>query len=228
MLDSSMEELIKEFRVTHNQFPQWLPRWNIAPTSHIPIVLEGPEGARSIAPARWSLIPSWSTELTVPYATFNARSETAGQKPTFRGPLEHTRCLIPASGYYEWSEVGEKKLPNFVYRPALPLLAIAGLYSWWKGDGDESPLATATILTRASEGPLRAVHDRMPVLVTKEDWTSWLNPGHTDGAALLGKMSASSAARADEFSHYRVAPLEGEGSELIQPLTKVSKGTLAR
>ena len=68
----------------------------------------------------------------------------------------------------------------------------------------------------------------MPVLVTKEDWASWLNPGHTDGAALLGKMSASSAARADEFSHYRVAPLEGEGSELIQPLTKVSTGTLAR
>ena len=108
MLDSSIEELIHEFRATHNQFPEWVPRWNIAPTSHIPIVLEGPKGERSIAPARWSLIPPWSTELTVPYATFNARSETAGQKPTFRGPLEHTRCLIPATGYYEWSEAGTK------------------------------------------------------------------------------------------------------------------------
>jgi len=98
VLDSSIEELIHEFRATHNQFPEWVPRWNIAPTSHIPIVLEGPKGERSIAPARWSLIPPWSTELTVPYATFNARSETAGQKPTFCGPLEHTRCLIPASG----------------------------------------------------------------------------------------------------------------------------------
>jgi putative SOS response-associated peptidase YedK len=118
-LDLDADALVQEFVAHHNRFPEWAPSWNIAPTSTIPIVLQRAVGVTEIGPARWSLIPSWSKELISQYPTFNARSETAAQKPTFREAVKHHRCLVPVSGYYEWVTVAGTKTPHYIHDPQI-------------------------------------------------------------------------------------------------------------
>jgi putative SOS response-associated peptidase YedK len=216
-LDAEVDELIEEFVLTHNRFPDWAPRFNIAPTQSIPIVLERTPGVRELGPARWSLVPSWSQELTLKYPTFNARSETAHSKPTFRGSVKHHRCLIPATGYYEWAVVSGTKVPHFIYSTTTPLLALAGLYSWWSDPETQITHATATILTREATGVVRDIHDRMPLLVSRDTYSTWLNPEDSGGEGLIGSLVAETEKTSNTLAFHPVAPLRGEGASLIVP-----------
>ena len=216
VLDSSLNELIEAFVVTHNRLPDWMSRWNISPGSKIPIVIEREGEGRELGPATWSLVPSWSKEPTLKYPTFNARSETAAEKPTFRDSVKKHRCLIPMSGYYEWSVLEGVKTPHFIHDPGQPLLAAAGLYSWWSDRATGATHPTATMLTRDSEANLRTIHDRMPVFVEPEDFSAWLDPTNTDGPGLIEKVSASTTTRAASFEYYPVRPLKGDGAHLIE------------
>ena len=119
-----------EFVAQTNRFPEWFPRWNIAPTTTISIVVTTESGERVVGPARWSLVPAWSKELTLKFPTFNARSETAAEKPTFRGSVNSHRCIVPISAYYEWTSISGSKAPHLIHRPDWPLVGLAGLYSW--------------------------------------------------------------------------------------------------
>jgi putative SOS response-associated peptidase YedK len=189
-LDHTTNQLIEEFVVSENRFPDWAPHWNIAPTSMIPILSKQKPGVLSVECARWSLVPPWATELKLPYPTFNARSESAGEKPTFRTALKNTRCIIPASGFYEWKTVKGQKTPHFIQDPLAPLLLFAGLASWWSGPEHPDPIATATILTMDSAGPLSSIHSRMPVLVAKDFFHDWLDPEDPHGQELLHETCA--------------------------------------
>ena len=217
-IDQGVDDLVRDFLVGRAQFPTWLPRWNIAPTSTIPIIVERTTGLRELGPARWSLVPPWSPELTLRYPTFNARSETAATKPTFQKALATTRCLIPASGYYEWSTRDGVKKPHYLYPSTRTPWAFAGLYSWWTNPDTQETVATATITTRASVGWLTTIHDRMPVIVPPKRFADWLNPEDTDGARLITEMSEATASLVPEISGHEVAPLKGEGPELIAPV----------
>lgn len=217
-LDDELDELITGFVVAENRYPDWQPRFNISPGSPIPIIIERSAGQRELGPATWSLIPSWSKTPTLKYPTFNARSETAAEKPTFRDSVKKHRCVIPMSGYYEWALRLGIKTPHYICAEGETLVA-AGLYTWWSDPATGVARATATILTRDAEASIQDIHDRMPVFVDHHDLAGWLDPEDTDGATLIERASEYTSRLAPRLRYYPVAPLRGEGPELIQEVT---------
>jgi putative SOS response-associated peptidase YedK len=153
--------------------PDFAPRYNIAPAADVLIVRALPGQGRSAATARWGLVPAWMKDPPKSQL-FNARAETAAVRPAFRDAVKKRRCLIPASGFYEWKAVAGRKQPYYV-RPAQgELLAIAGLYELsGQADGD---LITCAILTTDANAPMRDIHDRMPVIIARPDYARWLDP----------------------------------------------------
>lgn len=149
------------------------PRYNIAPGQPVAIVRQGHRG-RELALVRWGLIPSWVKDPREFAMVINARAETAAEKPSFRGSLRHRRCIVPASGYYEWTGRAGAKIPH-LFRPAdNGLLALAGLWEHWLG-ADGSELETMAILTVAANRSVAAIHERMPLILNPSQFDSWLD-----------------------------------------------------
>ena len=149
-------------------------RYNIAPTQPIPIVRQSPAGRREMALVRWGLIPSWSKGPDSRYSMINARVETVAQKPAYRSAFRYKRCLIPADGFYEWRAAGAGKQP-YVLRPrdGSPM-ALAGLWEHWQ-DADGNELESCTILVREANAQVKAVHERMPVIMGRDSFDLWLD-----------------------------------------------------
>ena len=151
------------------------PRYNIAPTQPILIAREDQPGVRRLVLARWGLIPGWVKDPATVSLMFNARAETAADKPSFRGAMRHKRCLIPASGFYEWQKrKGGKSQPFLLQPPGGGLVAFAGLWEDWSAP-DGGVMETATILTTAANAALAPIHDRMPAVIAPEDFAAWLD-----------------------------------------------------
>ncbi|KKB08853.1 SOS response-associated peptidase [Devosia chinhatensis] len=152
-----------------------VPRFNIAPTQPIVAIWEG-EGRREPHFARWGLVPSWVKDPREFPLLVNARAETMADKPAFRDPLKHGRCIVPASGYYEWHTGPDKqKRPYYITRADGQPLALAGLYATWSGPEGEEVDSVATITVPAN-AQLSVVHDRMPaILLDAESQDAWLN-----------------------------------------------------
>lgn len=148
------------------------PRYNIAPTQQVPVVRLAQTGQRELVTMRWGLVPSWSKEGRPDARTINARSETAHEKPTFRGPFRRRRCLVPADGFYEWKSHDGRKQPYYITRTDGRLFAMAGLWDHWS-DGQQQ-LDSFTILTTEANRRLRPLHERMPVILAPEDYGVWL------------------------------------------------------
>ncbi|GAA1687998.1 SOS response-associated peptidase [Microcella alkalica] len=230
----SGEELGRYFEADEVDEVRLPPSWNIAPTQRIHVVVDtvpkdlagsggGAPVTRRVTTARWSLVPRFAKELTSRYPTFNARSETAAEKPTFRSAVVRSRALVPADGYYEWLTVGKTKTPYFVTDPLEGELAFAGLYSWWRppvaeGEEPEPWVLTATILTRAAAGPAARIHDRIPVMLPRAEWDSWLDPTIAGDHALVQHAVAASQPVIERLTVHEVAPLRGDGPELVAPL----------
>lgn len=190
--------------------------WNVKPTQQIPVALTSTkDGAKRYETAYWSLVPPWSKELKLKYPTFNARSEGITEKATFKGPLKAQRCIIPVSGFYEWTGPKEARIPHAILGPS-PILPMAGLYSWWRGSDDEWVL-TATILTQASAGVMEPLHSRMPVFVDDEILTDWLDPSTVGDQTLVDAVAALSVPYSATLREWAVRPLRGDGPDLIDP-----------
>ncbi len=158
-------------------------RYNIAPTQLVPVVRGREDGTHEIVSMKWGLVPHWVKNPREFKANlFNARSESAAEKPSFRDAMRSGRCLLPASGFYEWKQEEDGKQPYFIHRKDGTLLAFAGLYSHW-GRGEEAML-TCTILTTDANAEVRALHDRMPVILEQYEWERWLDPGERDAHAV--------------------------------------------
>lgn len=210
------------------------PSWNIAPTDPIPIVIDTiPRGepesepVRRMEAARWGLVPSWAKDVSVGVKAFNARIETAAEKPTFKTAVTKRRALVPATGYYEWRTDGDTKTPHFIHMPDGELLVFAALYEWWRNpaaadDAADKWVLSASILTRPSTGSLATIHDRMPVFLSPEIMDDWLDP-HTEGSEeLLEAVSLAGAAVAD-FAEFHevdraVGSVRNNSPELIAPV----------
>lgn len=193
------------------------PSFNVKPTQAIPIVVGTPP-ERRVALARWSLVPPWADDLKLKFPTFNARIETAASKPTFKASVKSKRCLVPFEGYYEWLTVGTTKTPFYVHRIDQQPLLLAGLYSWWRSPITDEWHLTATILTRESAGQLSPLHDRMPVLLHPDLIDDWLNKEIPGDELLLTTASDSGLTSVSELRIDEVAPLRGDGPELIESL----------
>lgn len=148
-------------------------RYNIAPTQFAPIVRGVAGGGREMLAARWGLIPHWADPADFKATLFNARSETAHEKPSFRDAMKQSRCLLPASGFYEWKAGGKPKTPYFIRRADDSPLAFAGLWSLNAKGG--APILSCTILTTRPNRLMSELHDRMPVILEGEGLDRWLD-----------------------------------------------------
>jgi putative SOS response-associated peptidase YedK len=162
----------------------WSPRYNIAPTQPVPVIRQNPkEPIRQISQMRWGLIPNWAKVPSIAASTINARSETAATKPAFHDPLKFRRCLIPADGFYEWKRTGTAKQPYCFEVNEGELFAFAGLWDGWK-DASGQWIKTCSILTTVPNAVTANIHDRMPVILDRESYDLWLDPGMQDVAAI--------------------------------------------
>ena len=156
--------------------PGYPSDYNVAPTKPVPVVWQRSEdeGERRLSVARWGLIPSWAKDPGVGVRAFNARIETAAEKPTFRGAFAKRRCVLPADGYYEWKKDGAAKQPMYIHAGDGAQLAFAGLYERWT-DAEGRATWSVSILTGPALGPLAEIHDRMPLTVSRELLEPWLD-----------------------------------------------------
>ncbi|WP_428644407.1 SOS response-associated peptidase [Roseibium sp.] len=159
--------------------PNFPPRYNIAPTQPLAVVRQDLGGTRRFHLVRWGLIPAWVKDPASFTLLINARAETAAEKPSFRSPMRHHRCLVPASGFYEWRRTPEGK-QAFWIRPADgDLMAFAGLWDTWS-DPDGGDIDTGAILTIQSNRMMSAIHHRMPVILKPEAFDTWLDVANVE------------------------------------------------
>ena len=190
------------------------PRYNIAPTQDVAFIREH-EGERQLIDGRWWLVPFWAKEIPK-YPMFNARSETAHEKSSFREAFKSKRCLIPASGYYEWTKSVDDggKDPHVIYLPDKEPFLFAGLWA----HNTTLNITSCTILTTEADPGVKHLHDRMPIILTAENWESWLKNGtSTENARALLNDN-----RGNELLSYRVSrdvnSSKASGAELVEPL----------
>ncbi|HST02676.1 MAG TPA: SOS response-associated peptidase [Usitatibacter sp.] len=169
-------------------------RYNIAPTQEAPVVRIGAGGARELAMLRWGLVPSWAKELAVGTKMINARAEGVEAKPAFRAAVRERRCLIPATGFYEWKGLPGRKQP-YAITIDRPLFAFAGLWETWKAR-EGQPVETFTIITTEANPAIASVHDRMPVILPKEAEEAWLGGDAKEALAVLAPYAAETKLRA--------------------------------
>jgi putative SOS response-associated peptidase YedK len=181
---------VAEVFETVNPIPNRPPSWNIAPTRDALVVRRHPEpGARHLDALRWGLVPSWANEPSVGARMINARAEGVAERPAFRAAFARRRCLIPADGFYEWrqdSAKGAKQPYTVALRDGSPM-ALAGLWAGWRGPDGEVVRSFAIITTDANE-KLRALHERMPVILPCDTWSAWLGEEPADPQDLLALL----------------------------------------
>jgi len=177
-LTSPVEAMANLFEFSER--PNLAPRYNVAPTQDVPVVLRQDDGTRALRLMRWGLVPHWAKEIgTAPL--INARAETAANKPSFRAAFRKRRCLVPADGYYEWQTTAPGKQPYRIVLKDGGLFAFAGLWDLWTApDGRE--LASCAFITLAPNPMLAAIHDRMPAILAPEACATWLDPAATPDA----------------------------------------------
>jgi putative SOS response-associated peptidase YedK len=197
------------------------PRFNVAPGQLVPVVRQGDGGAgsaRQLVQLRWGLVPSWASDASIAYKCINARAETVADKPAFRAAFRQRRCLIPASGFFEWLKRGKEKQPFLFRLKEGPLFAFAGLWERWThpaGDGRE----TCTILTTEANELVRPYHERMPVILPAayhDDWLDTKAPGPAWLQTVLRPYSAD-AMQAVAVSNW-VNDARHEGPECVKPV----------
>jgi len=157
------------------------PRYNIAPGQDVPVCRVSPAGRLECLDMRWGLVPRWSTEAHPRFSTINARAETITTKPTYRGPFQRQRCLIPADGWYEWQEIQErKKQPYWFHLSDDRLFFFAGIWDHWEGQQGAVAMTSCSIIVTEANETVRPIHGRMPVIITPEDYDAWLDPMNTE------------------------------------------------
>jgi putative SOS response-associated peptidase YedK len=178
------------------QQPNFPPRYNVAPTQPIPLVrLDA--GKPAFALARWGFIPAWVKDPRTFSLLINARGESVIDKPSFRNAMRRRRCLIPADGFYEWSDSTPRR-PYFVRPKAGGPIAFAGLWETWTGPNGEE-VDTATIITTSANRRLAAIHDRMPVIVAPDAFNLWLDCAAVDEMTAAALIAPAAEALLDYY-----------------------------
>lgn len=150
------------------------PRFNIAPSQPVPAIVQI-DGERHLELFQWGLLPAWAKERAFGYTTINARAETVASKPAFRSAFRQRRCLIPADGFYEWQgPEGHKQAWRIEPQQRGQLLSFAGLWEVWEGEGEV--VRSCTMIVVPASATLRPIHARMPLLLTEQAITTWLDP----------------------------------------------------
>jgi len=215
-LDVPADELMSHFGL--ELVPTLEPRYNIAPSQSVPAILDTARG-RELRMLRWGLIPFWAKDEKIGYRTINARAETVDSKPAFRDAFRHRRCLIPASGFYEWQAGADGKQPYCIHPSKGSLFAFAGLYEHWR-DGTGNRIDSCTILVTRANDRIQTVHDRMPVILSPENYGAWLDPQTQDPAILKPLLLPAPADQVDLHAvSIRVNSPKHDDPSCIAPLS---------
>lgn len=198
--------------------------YNIAPTQDVLTVVGGE--TRRGGFMRWGLVPWWAKDLSIGSRMINARAETVADRPAFRDALRHRRCLVLADGFFEWQRTGRAKRPMRVTMRSGEPFAFAGLWSTWK-DPDGNRIPSCAIITTASSDLLTSVHDRMPVVLSRDMEEFWLDPAVDDPDMLASVFTP----HPDEVMKvYEVSELvnsaANDGPEVIEPVQQQPRNTL--
>ena len=192
--------------------------FNAAPTMPLPI-LRLRAGERELCAMHWGLVPYWWSKPEPPHSTINARAEEAATKPMWRDAARHSRCLVPALGWYEWQAAasGRGRQPFYIHRPDRQVLCFAGLWSEWR-PRDAAPRRTFAILTRPAAGTMADLHTRMPLVLPRGAWEAWLDPDVRDGGAALAcaQEAAETAFQWYPVSSYVNSP-RNQGEACVAP-----------
>ena len=198
--------------------PNFPPRYNVAPTQPIPVVIVE-NGARHFHLMRWGLLPAWVKEPRGFTLLINARSETVLEKPAFKNAIRRRRGLVPADGYYEWKAVDGRKQPCFIHRADGQPIGFAAVFETWLGPNGEE-LDTVAIVTAAASEDLATLHDRVPVTIAPSDFERWLDCRGDEVDAVLPLMVGP---RIGEFAWHpvssRVNRVANDDAQLLLPIT---------
>ncbi len=204
---------------------EFAPRYNAAPTQQLPVFRVHPEHGRELTLLRWGLIPAWAKDPSIGARMVNARGETVAEKPAFRAAFRRRRCLVPMSAFYEWKTKGARKVPHYVHLLNADSFAAAGVYEYWPGGQGEDPIESYTIITTEANAMMRALHDRMPVILPPDSYEEWLDPksDRTDALKMMLKPYPAEEMRAYPIG-LRVNNVKNDGPEIIEPASILNPG----
>ena len=216
VLQSTLQELEKKYGAVPEGTFSLSPRYNVAPSAEMPVVLID-DGERVIDIYRWGLIPFWANSKNTGYSMINARCETLNSKKSFKKPFQSQRCIVPASGFYEWKKSSTGKIPFYITQKSSELMNLAGLYENWKSDSGEV-INSYTIVTTPANKTVRNLHDRMPAMLTDEELDTWLDPDQSSSDLLLDLLHPWAD---DDIQYHRVDTrvnnAKNSGEDLIEP-----------
>jgi len=170
-LTASPEQLINAFQLPG--LPHYETSYNIPPGQKILTIVKLDDDSYKAVNLHWGLIPHWSKDKKISHHLINARAETLAEKPAFRTAYKHRRCLIPASGFYEWQQLEEGKQAYCISRKDNQLIAFAGLWEYWE-HGTET-IYSCSIITQSANELIKPIHQRMPVVIDSQHYKDWLN-----------------------------------------------------
>ena len=200
------------------------PSFNIAPTHDVAVIVN--KESKKLVAMRWGLVPYWATDPSIGARLINARAETLTSTHAFKEALKRRRCLVLADGFFEWQKEGTTKIPLFIYLESGRSFGFAGLYETWSPPLGEK-LITCTIITTEPNELVRAVHDRMPVILPKGAEDLWLDPTIEDHTRLLDLLQPYPA---DEMAAHTVSMLvnsvKNDSPECIEPVSVMGQPTL--
>jgi putative SOS response-associated peptidase YedK len=197
---------VKDAKEVYNRFDivntldDFKPRFNVRPGQMNPVIIS--HSPNQITRMFWGLIPNWAKEDSYKYKTINAKAETVAKLPTFREPFRHKRCLVPATGFYEPDKKHYLKPPfpwHYFQLKDQPLFAFAGLYDIWTDKQTEKEISSYTIITTSPNAIVAKYHERMPVILEKEDEETWLNPDIAESKQLLPLLKPYPADKMEEW-----------------------------
>ena len=234
------EDLVEEFEIDKVEIAEPLPAdFNVAPTKQVYAVVQRPAdpedkqggSERQLRTVKWGLVPFWAKDAGIGNKMINARMETVHEKPAYRRPFASRRCLLPADGYFEWYATEQKtkagkpvKQPFFIHPADGGVLAMAGLYEVWRDPdcADDDPqrfLWSCTVITTSAEDSVGHIHDRMPLMVERERWASWLDPAVDDPETLKRLLVPAAPGRLEAYPvGTAVNSVRNNGPELLDAL----------
>lgn len=241
------EDIVDEFEIhsavpAGHELPRLAPDYNVAPTKEVYAVLSRPPrpggpgepdlpAERQLRVLNWGLVPSWAKDPKIGSRMINARLETVAEKPAYRKAFAQRRAILPADGYYEWYTTEEKtaagkprKQPFFIRPRDHSMLAMAGLYELWRDPtrAQDDPLRwkwTCTVITTTATDDLGRIHDRMPLMLTRDAYDDWLDPRPQSADDLLELLRPAAPGLLEAFPvSSLVSNVVNNGPELVVPL----------
>jgi putative SOS response-associated peptidase YedK len=201
---------------------EYSPSWNIAPSSRICTITDDKEGRRHLHKMKWGLIPAWAKDATIGNKLANARGETVAEKPSFRSAFKSRRCLIPASGFYEWKSEKGIKFPWYISLKSGDPMAFAGLWERWHPNAVDT-IESCCIITTDANKLMEPIHDRMPVILDPDQWATWLSQQEHQADKLLPMIHPHDSESMQAWPVSREVNRVGlrDDAGLIEPLPEI-------